>query len=158
MPRLLAFVEQGQGRRDNRGKALRAVLLQEGNAQIHDRGHRSHLDVVVRDAVFHVPSNSLRRQRRAPLTGQRLDRVPIPDEHRHFPADGTGPVIGDVECYNRAGSGIGRIAALAENFNTSGYGPSTTSRNDAGFALGLPADLIYPTHVLLLVEKKMCRV
>ena len=146
MPRLLAFVEQGQGRRDNRGKALRAVLLQKGNAQIHDRGHRSHLDVVVRDAVLHVPSNGLRRQRRSSLARQRLDRIPVPDEHRHFPADGTGPVIGDVERDNRPGRGIGRIATRTENFNASGYRPSTTSRNDAGLALGLPADLIYPTH------------
>ena len=67
--------------------------------------------------------NGLRRQRRTPLAGQRLDRVPVPDEHRHFPADGTGPVIGDVERYNRAGSGIGCIAARAEDFNTSGYSP-----------------------------------
>ena len=93
--------------------------------------------------MFHVPSNGLRRQRRAPLTGQRLDRVPVPDEHRHFPADGTGPVIGDVERYDRAGCSISRIASLAENFNTSGYSPSATGCNDAGFALGVPADLIY---------------
>ena len=45
----------------------------------------------------------------------------------------------------------------AEDFNTSGYGTGTTSRNDAGFALGVPADLIYTTHVLLLVENKICR-
>ena len=66
-------------------------------------------------------------------------------------------MIGDVERDNRAGCSIGRIAALAENFNTSGYSSSTAGRNDAGFALGLPADMIYSTHVLLLVEKKICR-
>ena len=143
MPLLLSHIEQCQRRRHHFFQAFAAVVLQGGDAQIDDCGHRCHFDITGGNAIFHVPVYRRRRQRRRPLTGKHLYllRRCRRNNQRHFAADTAGAVIGDIEGENGGRSRIGGIAVLLQNSYTRRhrFGPSRC--HCAAFAGSLPIQL-----------------
>ena len=58
-----------------------------------------HLDIVVGNAVFHVPGDGFGRKRRGALAGERLHGAApaIVNQHRDFAADGARAVVGHIQ-------------------------------------------------------------
>ena len=142
MPVLISGVQQVQRGGDDVLERLRTISHERDDAQIHDRGHGSHLHVpVAGDPVLHIPVDRLLRKRGPTLTAQGLHFVVlgIEDQQGDLSADGAGKVVGDVEREDGGGCGVGRIASLLEDCDAGLDGTGATGRDGARLAHCLPA-------------------
>ena len=143
VPDLVPRVQQIQRRPHRLAERPGPVLLQSRNAQVHHRGNRRHLDVVVGNPVLHVPVDRRLRQRRAPLAAERL-HFPfrrVVDEHRHLAPNAALAVIRDLECQNSGHGRVRRIPPLLENPDSRLHSFGTPGDDDPCLAYCLPTYL-----------------